>query len=74
MIVMISPTEKARRKREKEEEKRRKAGVVSREEYEGTAAWRREQARRMSSEGQTRGQIVEALGISIHSVNSYLYR
>ncbi len=69
--VLISPAEKGRRR----DEKRRRAGMMNRKEYEGRAAWRRSEARRMySEEGRSVPEIASALGVSVHSVNSYVFR
>jgi hypothetical protein len=71
MRTLISPAEKARRR----EEKRRKAGMMSREEYKGRAAWRRSEARRMCvEEDMDVPEIAKALGVSVHSVKSYVSR
>jgi hypothetical protein len=70
MRTLISPAEKARRR----EEKHREAGVMSREEYEGRAAWRRSEARRMHAESVPLAEIAAALGVSCHTVRSYVFR
>jgi DNA-directed RNA polymerase specialized sigma24 family protein len=70
MKTLVSPAEKSRRR----EEKRRKAGVISREEYEGKAARRRSEARRMASEDLPFEEIAKALDVSVHSVHSYVFR
>jgi hypothetical protein len=72
MLTVISKGEKYRRKRKNEDEKRRKnrGGKMSRSER---AAYRRTEARRMAAEGLSFGEIAQALGISFHSVNSYVY-
>lgn len=59
-----------------EDEKRRRfvaAGGMGRRQYEGRAEQRRLEARRMSSEGKSFKEISEALGVSVHTVNSYVY-
>jgi hypothetical protein len=52
----------------------RKNPEMTRTEYETRAARRRAQARRMAAEGLRPEEIAETLGVSIHSVRSYLYR
>jgi hypothetical protein len=70
MRTLISPTEKARRR----EEKARQVGAMGREEYKVRAARRRAEARRMYSEvGKSAPEIAKALGVSVHTVNSYVY-
>jgi hypothetical protein len=71
MRTLISPAEKARRR----EEKHRQAGIMSRKKYEGKAARRRAEARRMYFEEERNlGEIAKALGVSVHSINSYVFR
>jgi hypothetical protein len=70
MRTLISPVEKARRR----EEKRRNVGVLSRREYRNRAAWRRAEARRMAAEDVPFEDIANALGVSVHSVSSYVFR
>jgi predicted transcriptional regulator len=49
--------------------------MMSREEYEGRAAWRRSEARRMCvEEDMDFPEIAKALGVSVHSVKSYVSR
>ncbi len=68
MRTIVSDEERRRRDR------RRKNPEMSRHEYEGRAADRRSEARRMASEGFQAWEIAKALAVSIHSVRSYLYR
>jgi hypothetical protein len=51
MRTVVSNHERRRQDREGKKEKRREASAMSREEYEGRAAQRRVDARRMASEG-----------------------
>ena len=74
MRTVISDDERRRRDREEKKDKRREAGRMSREMYEGRAADRRSEARRMASEGLHAEEIAKTLGVSIHSVRRYLYR
>jgi hypothetical protein len=68
MKTIISDDERRRRDRQ------RKNPEMSRQEYEARAAHRRSEARRMASEDLRVKEIAEALGLSIHTVRSYLYR
>jgi 5'-3' exonuclease len=70
MRTLISPAEKQRRRKEKH----REAGVMSREEYEGRAARRRSEARRMHAESVPLTEIAAALGVSCHTVRGYVSR
>jgi DNA-binding NarL/FixJ family response regulator len=74
MRTIISNDERRRRDREEKKEKRWEGGAMSRQEYEGRAQDRRSGARRMASEGLRAGEIARTLGVSIHTVRSYLYR
>ncbi len=69
MSTLISPTEKARRRTEKA----RASGVIAREEYVGRAARRRREASRRAAEGESFKQIAASLGVSVHTVRSYVY-
>jgi hypothetical protein len=69
MSTVISETEKDRRRLEKA----RAAGVMPRQEYEGRAAYRRREARRMSSEGVPFKEIATHLVVSVKTVQSYVY-
>jgi hypothetical protein len=66
MTTLISDDERRRRDRQ------RKNPVMSRQEYEGRAADRRSQARRMAAEGVSRQQIARALGWSKRHVQRVL--
>jgi hypothetical protein len=68
MKTIISDEERRQRDRE------RKNPEMTRGEYETRAAKRRAQARRMAAEGLRPQEIAETLGVSVHSVRSYLYR
>ncbi len=71
MSTLISSEEKARRRTEK----RRQAGAMRREDYRGRAAWRRAEARRMyGQEKVSIPEIAKALGVSVRSVNGYVFR
>jgi DNA-directed RNA polymerase specialized sigma24 family protein len=74
MKTIISDDERRRRDREEKKEQRRKARAITREEYEGRAQDRRSEARMMASEGVRAKEIADTLGVSIHTVRSYLYR
>jgi hypothetical protein len=74
MRTIISDDERRRRDRERDEKRRREDGAMTRREYETRATKRRAAARRMTSEGLRIEKIAEALGVSVHSVRSYLYR
>lgn len=69
MRTLITPAEKYRRK----VERAREAGVISRQEYRDNAAHRRKEARRMAAEGIPYQEIGKALGVSVHTVRSYVY-
>ena len=48
---------------------------MSRQEYEGRATWRRQEARRMYTERVPLEEIAKTLvGVSHHSVRSYVFR
>jgi hypothetical protein len=70
MRTLISAAEKQRRRAEKA----RQAGVMSRKEYKDRAAWRRAEARRMHAESVPLSEIAAALGVSCHTVRSYVFR
>lgn len=72
MEVLIDADERRRRRREKAENRRRREGCEPRADYEGRAAHRRTQARRLAAGGSTRAEIAEALGVSKPSVTGYL--
>jgi hypothetical protein len=74
MRTIVSDDERRRRDRQEKKERRQEAGAMDREEYEGRARDRRSEARRMASEGVHSDEIAKTLGVSIHSVRSYLYR
>jgi hypothetical protein len=74
MRTIVSDDERRRRDRQEKKERRQEAGAMDREEYEGRARDRRSEARRMASEGFHSDEIAKTLGVSIHSVRSYLYR
>jgi hypothetical protein len=74
MRTVISDDERRRRDRQEKKVRRQEAGAMDREEYEGRARDRRSEARRMASEGVHADEIAKTLGVSIHSVRSYLYR
>lgn len=63
MRTLISSDERRRRDRQ------RKAPEMSRGEYEGRAAGRREEARRMAAEGLSQRQIAKRLGVSQATVH-----
>jgi len=66
--TLIGDEERRRRDRE------RKNPEMDRNQYLTRAAKRRAQARRMAAEGLRTPDIAQALGVSVHSVKSYLYR
>lgn len=68
MRTIISDDERRRRDRQ------RKEPEMTREEYEGRAADRRTQARRMRAEGLSVPEIARRLRVSKESIRSYLYR
>jgi hypothetical protein len=68
MRTLISPAEKARRRAQK----RRQAGVPSREDTASKAEHRRREARRRASEREPHMEIAKALGVSVHTVRSYV--
>lgn len=70
--TLIGQDERRRRRRDKERIRGREAGRMPREEYEGRAAQRRTEARRLAAEGRSRREIAEALGVSPASVTGYL--
>lgn len=72
MLTLISADERRRRDRERREAERRRAGMMTREEYEGRAQARREEAVRLRSEGLNNGQVAEALGLSKRRVQQLL--
>lgn len=72
MRVLISPEERRRRRAGKQRQRREESGAMTREEYEGRAAQRRSEARRMAAEGKSRREIAEALAVSKASVTGYL--
>jgi hypothetical protein len=72
METVISDDERRRRDRQEKKERRREAGAMSREEYEGRAADRRVEARRMAAEGMSRQEIAKALGWSKRHVQRVL--
>jgi hypothetical protein len=74
MRTIISADERRRRDREEKKEQRREAGAMSRQKYEASAHDRRSEARRMASEGLRAEEIAKTLGVSIHTVRTYLYR
>jgi len=74
MRTIISDDERRRRDREEKKEQRREAGAMSRQKYEARAHDRRSEARRMASEGLRAEEIAKTLGVSIHTVRTYLYR
>jgi DNA-binding CsgD family transcriptional regulator len=74
MRTLISGDERRRRDKEEKRQERRDAGAMTREEYEGRAQVRRLEAHRMAAEGLRTQEIARTLGVSIHSVRSYLYR
>jgi hypothetical protein len=69
MKTLISQTQKARRRAEK----RRREGATPQEAIVSRAANRREEARRRSAEGEPHKDIATALGVSVHSVRSYVH-
>ena len=48
--------------------------MMSREEYEGRAAGRRSEARGLYSEVTSIEKIAQALYVSVHAVQSYVFR
>ena len=72
MRTVVSNHERRRRDREGKKEKRRETSAMSREEYEGRAAQRRVDARRMASEGLSLQEIGRRLGISHEAVRKAL--
>lgn len=70
MRTLISPAEKYRRRLKK----LRQAGVMGRKEYEGRAAWRCSEARRMYAERVSLKKIAEIIGVSYLIVRSYVFR
>jgi hypothetical protein len=72
MRTLISSDERRRRDRQEHEDRRREAGAMSRGEYEGRAAQRREEARRMAAEGLSTSKIAKALEISQRTARHYL--
>ncbi len=70
--TLIDNAEKRRRHREREEKRRRAAGAMKREDYEGRAADRRAEARRMASEGLSDSKIAKTLGVAPRTVRHYL--
>jgi hypothetical protein len=76
LTTIISDTERRRRHREKERARKRDAGEVqmSRQDYEERAKDRRAEAQRMAAEGLRAQEIAGSLGVSVHTVRSYLYR
>ena len=70
MRTLISPAEKERRRKDKA----RQDSVMSRQEYEGRAAWRRAEARRMYAERVPLEEIAKTLEVSYHTVRSYVFR
>lgn len=69
MKTLISQTEKARRRAEK----RRREGATPRQVIASKAANRREEARRRAAGGEPHKDIAEALGLSVHTVRSYVH-
>jgi hypothetical protein len=63
MKTIISDEERRRRDKEEKRERRREAGGMTRKEYEGRAAERRAEARRMAAQGMSVRQIGKRLGI-----------
>lgn len=70
--TIISKEIKQERNTEAHKNARRAAGAISRDEYEGNAAKRREEAIRLSKEGMSNTQIAKELNISRASVINYL--
>jgi hypothetical protein len=66
--TIISSEEKRRR----ETEKRRASGMMSRQQYVDRAAQRRQEARRLRSEGLAVPDIAECLGVSVRGVYAAL--
>ncbi len=72
MSTIISDTERLRRDRERKALLRRDAGMMHRAAYEKKAAQKREVARRLAGQGQTKKQIAEALGVHPKTVQRYI--
>jgi len=70
--TVISDDERRRRDRERDEKRRREAGAMTRDQYEGRAAWRRLEAPRLRSEGLSVRQIAAELGIKERRVKQLL--
>ena len=66
--TIISNTEKLRRLTEK----RRATGMMSREQYRDRAADRRQEARRLRSDGMTVADIAEQLGVAHRTIYAFL--
>jgi hypothetical protein len=69
MRVLISKTEKERRRAEK----RRQAGMVPQWSISATATDKRTEAIGMATEGRSFEEIAAAVGRSVHTVKSYVY-
>lgn len=74
MQSLISSDEHRRRERQRDEDRRREAGAISRGEYEGRAADRRSEARRMAVEGLSQRQIAKRIGVTQQAVSAMLSR
>ncbi len=72
MRTIIGADECRRRDREDKERQRRAAGMMERQQYEGRARQRREDARRMAAAGKTRREIAEALDLHPKTVQRYM--
>lgn len=72
MKTIISDDTRRKRDAFDKERKRREAGALTRQQYEGRAHQRREEARRLATEGMTRPQIAEVLKVSRSTVDKAL--
>jgi len=70
--TLIGADEKRRRHAQAETRKRREAGAMPRADYQSRAAQRKQEARRLQSEGLSVRQVAAAMELSIGSVHRYL--